>query len=39
MDYDILSPVNDWIFKLLFGDERHKDMLINLLKIFVELPD
>jgi predicted transposase/invertase (TIGR01784 family) len=39
MDYEILSPVNDWIFKLLFGDERHKDMLINLLKIFVELPE
>ena len=39
MDYDILSPVNDWIFKLLFGDERHKDMLINLLKVFVELPN
>ena len=31
--------MNDWIFKLLFGDIRHKSMLINLLKGFVELPD
>jgi predicted transposase/invertase (TIGR01784 family) len=39
MDYDILPPTDDWIFKLLFGDERNKSMLINLLKSFVELPD
>jgi len=39
MENEVLSPVNDWIFKLLFGDERRKDMLINLLKIFIELPE
>ena len=39
MEYEILSPVNDWIFKLLFGDIRHKSMLISLLKGFVELPE
>jgi len=39
MEYEILSPVNDWIFKLLFGDIRHKSMLISLLKGFVELPN
>ena len=39
MEYEILSPVNDWIFKLLFGDIRHKSMLINLLKGFVKLPE
>jgi predicted transposase/invertase (TIGR01784 family) len=39
MDYDILPPTNDWIFKLLFGDERNKSILIDLLKSFVELPD
>ena len=39
MDYEILPPVDDWIFKLLFGDERNKSMLIDLLKSFVELPE
>jgi predicted transposase/invertase (TIGR01784 family) len=39
MDYDILSPTDDWIFKLLFGDERNKSLLIGLLKSFVELPE
>jgi predicted transposase/invertase (TIGR01784 family) len=39
MDYEILPPIDDWIFKLLFGDERHKSMLINLLKAVIELPD
>ena len=34
----ILPPTNDWVFKLLFGDERNKSMLIDLLKSFVELP-
>jgi predicted transposase/invertase (TIGR01784 family) len=38
MDYDILPPTDDWIFKLLFGDERNKTMLIALLKSFVDLP-
>ena len=30
-DFEILPPTNDWIFKLLFGDERNKSMLVNLL--------
>ena len=36
--FDILPPTDDWIFKLLFGDERNKSMLISLLSSFVELP-
>ena len=39
MNFDILPPTDDWIFKLLFGDERNKSMLIDLLKCFVELPE
>ena len=39
MDYDILPPTNDFVFKLLFGDDRHKSMLIDMLKSFVNLPD
>jgi predicted transposase/invertase (TIGR01784 family) len=39
MDYEILPPIDDWIFKLLFGDERNKALLIALLKSFVQLPD
>jgi predicted transposase/invertase (TIGR01784 family) len=39
MDYDILPPVDDWVFKLIFGDERHKSMLINFLKSIMNLPD
>jgi len=39
MDYDILSPTDDWIFKLLFGDERNKSLLMDLLKSSVELPE
>ena len=38
MNPEILPPTDDWIFKLLFGDERNKSMLIDLLKSFVELP-
>ena len=38
MNLKILPPTDDWIFKLLFGDERNKSMLIDLLKTFVELP-
>jgi len=33
-----LPPTNDWIFKLLFGDERNKSILIDLLKSFMDLP-
>ena len=39
MSDNILSPTNDWIFKLLFGDERNKSTLIDLLKSFVQLPE
>jgi len=39
MDYDILLPTNDFVFKLLFGDDRHKNILIAMLKSFVNLPD
>ena len=35
---DILPPTDDWVFKLLFGDERNKSTLIDLLQSFVELP-
>ncbi|MDR2393702.1 MAG: Rpn family recombination-promoting nuclease/putative transposase [Treponema sp.] len=35
----ILPPTDDWVFKLLFGDERHKDNPIALLKSFVDLPE
>jgi predicted transposase/invertase (TIGR01784 family) len=38
MDYEILPPTDDWIFKLLFGDERNKSMLADLLKSLVDLP-
>jgi predicted transposase/invertase (TIGR01784 family) len=38
MDFEILPPIDDWIFKLLFGDERNKSILIDLLKSFIELP-
>jgi predicted transposase/invertase (TIGR01784 family) len=34
----IFSPAVDWVFKLLFGDERNKSMLIDLLGSFLELP-
>jgi hypothetical protein len=33
MDYAILPPTDDWIFKLLFGDERHKSNLIALYEL------
>jgi predicted transposase/invertase (TIGR01784 family) len=39
MTLSILPPTDDWIFKLLFGDERNKDMLIALLRSFLELPE
>jgi predicted transposase/invertase (TIGR01784 family) len=38
MNFEILPPTDDWVFKLLFGDERNKSILIDLLKSFVELP-
>ena len=39
MNYAILPPTDDWIFKLLFGDERNANLLIAMLQTFVELPD
>jgi len=39
MSITVLPPTNDWVFKLLFGDERNKSMLIDLLKSFVDLPE
>ena len=38
MNVEILPPTDDWIFKLLFGDERNKTILIALLSSFLELP-
>jgi predicted transposase/invertase (TIGR01784 family) len=38
-DISILPPTNDWIFKILFGDERHKDNTVALLRSFLDLPD
>ena len=38
MSFEILPPTDDWIFKLLFGDERNKSMLIDMLTSFIELP-
>jgi predicted transposase/invertase (TIGR01784 family) len=38
MNNEIFSPAVDWVFKLLFGDERNKSMLIDLLGSFLELP-
>jgi len=39
MDCEVLPPTNDFVFKLLFGDNRHKNILITMLKSFVNLPD
>jgi predicted transposase/invertase (TIGR01784 family) len=38
LDNEIFSPAVDWVFKMLFGDERNKSMLIDLLGSFLELP-
>ena len=39
MNCPILPPTDDWIFKLLFGDERNANLLIAMLQTFIELPD
>jgi len=39
MEHEILSPTNDFVFKLIFGDDRHKSILIAMLRSFVNLPD
>jgi len=38
MSTAVLPPSDDWIFKLLFGDERNKSILISLLQSFLDLP-
>ena len=39
MNIAILPPTDDWIFKLIFGEERNKTILVNFLQAFVDLPD
>lgn len=34
----IMSPKNDFVFKLLFGDEKNKDLLIELLNAILKIP-
>jgi predicted transposase/invertase (TIGR01784 family) len=36
---EILSAKSDYIFKLIFGDERNKDILEDLLRSMLDLPD
>jgi predicted transposase/invertase (TIGR01784 family) len=38
MARDILPPKNDVVFKLLFGDQRNGDLLIDFLKAVIQLP-
>jgi predicted transposase/invertase (TIGR01784 family) len=39
MNDEILPPIDDWVFKLLFGDQRNKSVLVALLKSFLGLPE
>jgi predicted transposase/invertase (TIGR01784 family) len=39
MELEILPPTSDFVFKMLFGDERSKSYLMAFLKAFLELPD
>jgi hypothetical protein len=34
----ILSPKNDFVFKLIFGDQRNTDILADFLKAALKLP-
>ncbi|MDR2819014.1 MAG: Rpn family recombination-promoting nuclease/putative transposase [Desulfovibrio sp.] len=34
-----LSPKDDFVFRKLFGDQNHIDMVVDFLKSFVKLPD
>ncbi|MDR3073340.1 MAG: Rpn family recombination-promoting nuclease/putative transposase [Deltaproteobacteria bacterium] len=34
-----LSPKDDFVFRKLFGDQNHVDMVLSFLKTFVDLPD
>jgi predicted transposase/invertase (TIGR01784 family) len=36
---EILSPLKDYIFSILFGDQRHIDILIAFLKTILDLPE
>jgi predicted transposase/invertase (TIGR01784 family) len=36
---ELLSPKDDFVFRSLFGDQNHIDMVIAFLKSFVDLPD
>ncbi|AGX41931.1 Rpn family recombination-promoting nuclease/putative transposase [Clostridium saccharobutylicum] len=38
-DNFIMSPKIDFVFKLLFGDERNKDLLISFLSAVLDLPE
>jgi len=38
MSVNVLPPTSDFVFKLLFGDERNKSALIGLLRALVDLP-
>ena len=38
MSINVLPPTSDFVFKLLFGDERNKSALIGLLRALVDLP-
>jgi predicted transposase/invertase (TIGR01784 family) len=38
MERPILSPKSDYIFKLIFGDERNLDILQNFLQAVLDLP-
>ena len=37
-DNFIMSPKNDFVFKLIFGDEKNKDVLIAFLSAVLKLP-
>ena len=34
----IMSPKNDFVFKLIFGDEKNKDLLIDFLNSILKTP-
>ncbi|MDR3350008.1 MAG: Rpn family recombination-promoting nuclease/putative transposase, partial [Acidaminococcales bacterium] len=38
MSKEILSPKNDFIFKLIFGDQRNADVLASFLQAVLDLP-
>ena len=39
MEAEILPPTSDFVFKMIFGDERNASMLIDFLKSLLDLPD